>query len=280
MREKKQLIRIGFVLAVGLGALLLLRDGESSEAPTSDAALEQLAAEVAAQESETSAQAPVSEPETFEPTTLREFTALEFKQTYDQLLLPNSAPITTPPEITGNSGADAAIRSAAEVRGYQVRSVASGLLNEFESIQLQELLIADWQDMRQAGLEAGVSMSIRSGYRAVADQRDIFVDRMSAAGITEQALIDGTVDQALDDILALTAPPGYSRHHSGYTIDLEDASSTVFDGSASELWLSADNYANAKRFGFIPSYPDGLEQQGPNPEPWEFVWVGTNITYQ
>ena len=39
----------------------------------------------------------------------------------------------------------------------------------------------------------------------------------------------------------------------------------------------ADNFYNAKRFGFIPSYPDDLNAQGPNPEPWEFVWVGVDL---
>ncbi len=27
----------------------------------------------------------------------------------------------------------------------------------------------------------------------------------------------------------------------------------------------------------MPSYPDDVEDQGPNPEPWEFVWVGTGL---
>src|SRR5690606_25521512 len=37
------------------------------------------------------------------------------------------------------------------------------------------------------------------------------------------------------------------------------------------------NYANAKRFGFIPSYPPDGGKQGPEPEPWEFVWVGVEV---
>ena len=24
----------------------------------------------------------------------------------------------------------------------------------------------------------------------------------------------------------------------------------------------------------MPSYPFGIDDQGPNPEPWEFVWAG------
>lgn len=39
-------------------------------------------------------------------------------------------------------------------------------------------------------------------------------------------------------------------------------------------WISKNNYENAKRFGIIPSYPSGASNQGPNPEEWEYVWVG------
>jgi len=32
-----------------------------------------------------------------------------------------------------------------------------------------------------------------------------------------------------------------------------------------------------KRFGFIPSYPENSGKQGPEPEPWEYVWVGEDV---
>ncbi len=38
--------------------------------------------------------------------------------------------------------------------------------------------------------------------------------------------------------------------------------------------MAADNYRVAKQFGFIPSYPSGAGAQGPEPEPWEYVYVG------
>ena len=49
---------------------------------------------------------------------------------------------------------------------------------------------------------------------------------------------------------------------------------TDFGSTRAYEWLSSDNYLNAKRFGFIPSYPQGAGKQGPDPEPWEYVWVG------
>ena len=38
--------------------------------------------------------------------------------------------------------------------------------------------------------------------------------------------------------------------------------------------MAANNFAEAKRHGFVPSYPAGAGPQGPRPEPWEFVYVG------
>ncbi|HEY6530854.1 MAG TPA: hypothetical protein VIY72_01025, partial [Acidimicrobiales bacterium] len=47
-----------------------------------------------------------------------------------------------------------------------------------------------------------------------------------------------------------------------------------FASSAAYRWLSEANYANAKVFGFVPSYPVGAGAIGPDPEPWEFTYVG------
>jgi uncharacterized protein with LGFP repeats len=72
------------------------------------------------------------------------------------------------------------------------------------------------------------------------------------------------------------APPGFSKHQSGYTIDFRASGvgGGAFGSSRLGQWLAADNYAAAKRHGFIPSYPSGAGAQGPEPEPWEYVWVG------
>jgi LAS superfamily LD-carboxypeptidase LdcB len=48
----------------------------------------------------------------------------------------------------------------------------------------------------------------------------------------------------------------------------------VFEQSVCFGWLSKGNYKNAKSNGWIPSYPDGAKKQGPDPESWEYVWVG------
>jgi D-alanyl-D-alanine carboxypeptidase len=76
--------------------------------------------------------------------------------------------------------------------------------------------------------------------------------------------------------LAWSAPPGYSKHHTGYVIDLAlpGQDHNAFGRSAAYQWLIADNYLVLKSFGFVPSYPEEGPPQGPNPEAWEYAFVG------
>ncbi|MGH8911033.1 MAG: D-alanyl-D-alanine carboxypeptidase family protein, partial [Acidimicrobiia bacterium] len=64
----------------------------------------------------------------------------------------------------------------------------------------------------------------------------------------------------------------------GYAIDITQSGSAAggFGSSDSYAWLAADNYLNAKRFGFVPSYPPDTALAGPEPEPWEWVYVGVD----
>jgi len=60
---------------------------------------------------------------------------------------------------------------------------------------------------------------------------------------------------ALDEILKVLAPPGYSEHHSGSAIDIGSPDSLPLDEQFETIpayhWLSA----NANRFGFFLSFP-------------------------
>jgi LAS superfamily LD-carboxypeptidase LdcB len=235
------------------------------------------------QETQTNDQQPTSsgtENQLPSPTGVRMFSDQEFSAAYDNLSHPNITPIVVAPEITGNAEVDGVIQRLAEGRGYKLRHVASGLLNSVDEIQVQELLIADWQDLRAAASADNIEIELVSGYRSVEEQRELFIERLNQLGLSNDEIVSGLADASLDQLLAVTAPPGYSRHHSGYTIDVADPAFAVFDGSEAYEWLARDNFANAKRFGFIPSYPNEAKQQGPNPESWEYVWVSKQVTYQ
>lgn len=213
---------------------------------------------------------------------LRIFSDNEFKVFYDNLLLSGLARVENSPEITGNEIADIRIRKLAEERGYRLRSVPTVDLANLEGQRVQPKVVSSWKSLKAAAAREGLKISIVSGYRSVADQRALFNSRLNAAGANAQTVADGDADAIVNKVLITSSIPGYSKHHTGYTIDLlcsgfgfED-----FKNSTCNTWLAKDNYKIAKENGFIPSYPPLADIQGPDPEAWEYVWVGTEFLYE
>ena len=90
----------------------------------------------------------------------------------------------------------------------------------------------------------------------------------------------GIYDEKINEVLTVSSIPGYSKHHSGYAADFGCGNDyLVYSFAETECyeWLSADNFKNSRMYGFIPSYPNNGGVQGPDPEPWEFVWVGSEL---
>jgi hypothetical protein len=169
-------------------------------------------------------------------------------------------------DITGDPAVDARIRAAAEARGYEFRPLADVELVAVDGFALQPAVADAWTAMRDAARRDGVGLSLTSGHRDVADQQWLFLRRLGG----------DTSDAGIERTLRTSAPPGYSKHHSGHAIDVGQAGAerTGFAGTAAHRWLSEYDFARAKAFGFVPSYPPGGETMGPDPETWEFVWVG------
>jgi D-alanyl-D-alanine carboxypeptidase len=191
--------------------------------------------------------------------------------------------------ITGLAAADAHITELAVKRGYRPRPVAreSTLLKEGTSFTHGSALAA-FHALQQAARAQGIELGIVSAYRSLDNQRTIWTNRFAERAqelrkrsISPEQIASGQADDVVDLVLSRNAIPGYSKHHTGYAMDLDDRTSgkyfTDFDQTSAHRWLSADNYLNAKRFGFLPSYPPGASNQGPDPEPWEYVYVGEEL---
>lgn len=188
--------------------------------------------------------------------------------------------------ITGDINSDNYIRSIAEKRGYKKRPQAlNDNLVSIEGYKLQINASEDWKLLKSTAAKDGVKIALVSGYRSYDDQRSIFMDGLQEEAVkkvgrsfTSAEIISGLADSALNEVLVTRSIPGYSKHHTGYTIDATDISSgksfTRFSETASYTWLSENNYYNAKRFGYVPSYPKGGTNFGPDPESWEYIWVG------
>lgn len=220
--------------------------------------------------------------------TLKTFTSEEFRQLYESVVYPNTEPIAQNLSITGNATADSRIRSLAESRGYKIRSIPVAPISKIGDPNLsgddllQTRALEAWRVLKDMAKKDNVNIRILSGYRSPELQRSIFNSRLNATGATTSQVAAGQADSKVDYVLTTTSVPGYSRHHTGYTVDFQCGSGTLeaFSSSACFSWISKNNYENAKKAGFIPSYPPGVLKQGPEPEPWEYVWVGTDKLYQ
>jgi D-alanyl-D-alanine carboxypeptidase len=205
-----------------------------------------------------------------------EFSGNEFRLLYDNSTLPGTTKINTPPQISENVIADARIREIAERRGYKIRVVANIELSSVGGIELQPSIIKPWLNMKNAASKDGINIVLTSGYRSVEEQKQLFVNRLVSSGVNLNDVANGIADEKINKVLLETALPGYSKHHSGYTIDLlcPGWAFENFKNSNCNEWLTRNTYENARKFGFIPSYPKDADLQGPDPEAWEYVYVG------
>lgn len=208
---------------------------------------------------------PAAGDDTVDAVRATEFTPDEFVAAFDEAELEGLGPIDAPPAITGNAELDARIRRIGEGRGYKRRAEPDVGLVPVDGRRLQAEAAAGWEALQASANAAGHSLILTSAFRSEASQVGIFRSKLG-----------GTSDAAIDTVLRTVAVPGYSKHHTGYAVDVRSSSASgfAFRDSATYQWLAADNFANAKVHGWIPSYPEGTGPVGPVPEPWEFVWVG------
>lgn len=117
---------------------------------------------------------------------------------------------------------------------------------------------AAWKAMKAAALEEGIEIKVISAFRSVDRQTEI-VRRKLASG------------SSIDDVLCVSAPPGFSEHHSGRAVDVGTPGSPVleieFERTAAFAWLES----RAGEFGFRLSYPRD-NRCGYQYEPWHWCY--------
>ncbi len=212
----------------------------------------------------------------------RYFAAPEFQDLYANFAYPNTQKIIQPPSITGNAQADVRIRTIASSRGYASRSVpvSAIVMSSTPNVLLQEKAERAWEGLRVGAQSDKVPLVLVEGYRSIEEQREDFQARLKAAKLSSAQIINGQVNEQIVAILKSVAIPGYSKHQTGYTIDLGCEGYASFKNSPCYEWVSRDNYHNAKKSGWIPGFPEGLSDNSPEPEPQEFEWVGKQVLLQ
>jgi zinc D-Ala-D-Ala carboxypeptidase len=212
---------------------------------------------------------------------IRELSGPEFQELYESTKYQNVVKDDSKPEIFTEENEEAKkindyIRAIAENRGYRRRLQAvEEYLVAVDGQRLQPEARDAWLKLKENAQKDGINLVLVSGYRSVADQKSIFVNDLASEYNPEQ-ILNGSLDVTLNRIMDTRSIPGYSRHHTGYTMDIACGNSDLltFKDTPCYEWVRANNFAKAKEVGLIPSYPAGVQKQGPKPEEWEFVWVG------
>jgi len=99
-----------------------------------------------------------------------------------------------------------------------------------------------WQAMEKAAELDSITLQVVSAFRSVERQAEIIKYKLSNG-------------QLIEDILKVSAAPGYSEHHTGNALDITTPGyqplEEVFENSDAFHWLQK----NADRFMFFLSYP-------------------------
>ena len=130
-------------------------------------------------------------------------------------------------------------------------------------IKLRAAAAEKFKAMSAAAAREGVILVPISGFRSVADQKHLFFDVKAQRG------------QVTTKRAEVSAPPGYSEHHTGYATDIGDGKAPAtnlspdFEKTAAFKWLEK----NAAHYSFELSFPKD-NAQGVSYEPWHWRFVG------
>jgi D-alanyl-D-alanine carboxypeptidase len=129
------------------------------------------------------------------------------------------------------------------------------------SIYLRKIILNDLTEMIEKAKSSNIRLVIISGYRSYETQKAVFNGWKAKFGE--------------DEAKRISALPGASQHQLGTTIDFNSLDQS-FENTPEGLWL----YNNAYKYGFILSYPLGMEAlTGYKYEPWHYRYIGKNAAY-
>ncbi|MBF2097525.1 MAG: D-alanyl-D-alanine carboxypeptidase family protein [Gloeomargaritaceae cyanobacterium C42_A2020_066] len=173
---------------------------------------------------------------------------------------PTVTPTSTPPPTAGRTDTRFGHLPYGEAPASDLQAITAD-----GRVQLRRAAAQEFLQMQADAGQAGVYLVPLSGFRSIAYQEQVFF------GIKAQR------NQSPDERAKVSAPPGYSEHHTGYALDIGDGNqpSTHLDVQFAETaafrWLQA----NAARYHFELSFPPN-NVQGIAYEPWHWRYVGNS----
>ncbi len=132
-----------------------------------------------------------------------------------------------------------------------------------QNVRLRSSAAEKFNAMADAAWSAKINLVPLSGFRTLADQEYLFFEVKAERG------------QRTSQRAEVSAPPGYSEHHTGYAIDIGDVTApeshlkVSFENTKAFQWLQE----NAGNYGFELSFPKD-NPQGISYEPWHWRFIG------
>ena len=115
-----------------------------------------------------------------------------------------------------------------------------------------------WKKMKAAAGSKGIALHMVSAFRSFERQVEIIREKIAAG-------------QTIEEILSVSAPPGYSEHHTGRAVDVgssaDDPLEEDFEQTEAYSWL----VDNAAQYRYFLSFPRN-NVYGYHHEPWHWLY--------
>lgn len=177
------------------------------------------------------------------------------------------APTPTDPITPTAAAADQLVPLHKTLLGHRAYEEAAAAelvsLTADGQVQLRPAAADSFEEMAAAAAREGVILVPLSGFRSQSEQSHLFFQVKAERGESASSRAE------------VSAPPGYSEHHTGYALDIGDGDQPDTDVEPSfvetkaYVWLQE----NAARYGFELSFDQG-NPQGVTYEPWHWRFVG------
>ena len=138
---------------------------------------------------------------------------------------------------------------------------------EYDENGREHLLVpaaaAAWRHITAAARSDNVNLQIASAFRSFERQAEIVREKLEGG-------------LSIDAILLVSAPPGFSEHHSGRAVDVTTPGCLPLEGAFAHTEAFQWLWLHAKQFGFALSYPEG-NPLGYAYEPWHWCFRETEV---
>ncbi len=122
---------------------------------------------------------------------------------------------------------------------------------------------AAWRHITAAARSDNVNLQIASAFRSFERQAEIVREKLEGG-------------LSIDAILLVSAPPGFSEHHTGRAVDVTTLDCLPLEGAFAHTEAFQWLWLHAKQFGFALSYPEG-NLLGYAYEPWHWCFRETEV---